>query len=96
MLRVLCALALAVVTTFHVCGATRGKVVDVVTLSADMDNGCSTSLKAIEKCHTCALASLPAHLAAAQVAEVGHVIPVGATLQVSAFQQPAIGPPPRA
>lgn len=84
------------VTTFHVCDATRGTTVAVVALPADSDNGSATSFKVVEKCHTCALASLPAVVAAEQVVEILHVIPVGTTLQVSSFSQSAIGPPPRA
>ena len=84
------------VTTFHVCNAAGGRTVDVVMVSADAEEGCPSPLKAVEKCHTCALASLPAIVAAEQVVEVVHVIPVGTTLQVTPFSQPAVGPPPRA
>jgi hypothetical protein len=95
-LRLFCAFAVALVTTFHVCNAAGGRAVDVVMLSADADEGGSSPLQAVEKCHTCALASLPAILATEQVVEVVHAIPVGTTLQVTPFSQPAIGPPPRA
>jgi hypothetical protein len=94
-LRLLCAFAVAIVTTFHVCNAAGGRSVDVVTLSASADEGCPPTLKAVEKCHTCALPSLPAILAAEQVVKVVPVIPAGTTLQVTPFSQPAIGPPPR-
>jgi hypothetical protein len=94
-LSVLCALTVAMVTTFHVCNAANGRIVEIVALSAEGDGGCPPSLEAIEKCHTCALASLPVILAAEQVVELVHVIPAGTTLQVTPFSQPTIGPPPR-
>jgi len=95
-LRLVCAFAVALVTTFHVCNAASGRIVDVVTVSAESDGGCPSPLKVVEKCHTCALASLPVILSVDQVVEVVHAIPAGATLQVTPFDQPAIGPPPRA
>src|SRR5262245_37862944 len=97
-LRVLCALAVAITTTFHVCGATNGRTVDVVAVAADTDtdDSCPPPLKAVEKCHVCALASLPAILTAEHTVQVADVIPDGTTLQVTPFRQPAIGPPPRA
>ncbi|HEY4167124.1 MAG TPA: hypothetical protein VGM96_10125 [Reyranella sp.] len=95
-LRILCALAVAITTTFHVCGATDGRAVDVVAVAADTDDSCPPPLKAVEKCHICALAFLPAILAPEHNVQVAHVIPDGTTLKVTSFSQPAIGPPPRA
>lgn len=95
-LRLFCAVAIAIVTTFHVCNAADGRAIDVVTMPAQADEGCPSPLEAVEKCHTCALASLPAILAAEQVVEMMREIPAGTTLQVMPFRQPAVGPPPRA
>jgi hypothetical protein len=95
-LRVLCAFAVAITTTFHVCGATDGRTVAVVAVAADTDDSCPPPLKAVEKCHVCALVSLPAILTAEHSVQVARVIPGGTTLQVTPFSQPAIGPPPRA
>ena len=95
-LRFLCAFAVAITATFHVCSDAGGRVVSGVALATAADDGCPPPLKAFGKCHVCALPSLPAMFAAEPDVQVAHVIPDGTTLQVTPFSQPAVGPPPRA
>lgn len=98
--RLVCAVAVALVTTFHVCDATRGNAVDLVSVSmaaADDDGKATTSsLAAVEKCHTCAVASLPAVLAAEPGTMIVRDVPAGTVLRLAAFIEPTVGPPPRA
>ena len=99
-LRLVCAVAIALVATFHVCNATDGRVADIVSVatatSGDVDGTRPSGLAAVEKCHVCAVASLPALLTAEQAVTVVRTIPAGTTLQVTPFSQPTVGPPPRA
>jgi hypothetical protein len=94
-LRLLCALAIAIVATLHVCdAAAAGRTADVVIANPSGDDS-PVAPSVIEKCHLCAVVSLPALMAADAVVCVVRSIPAGTTLHVSAFDQPAIGPPPR-
>lgn len=99
-LRLACAVAVALVGTFHVCDATGGKVADIVAISAaisdDTDSSRPGDLAAVEKCHVCAVASLPVLPASDHTVTVVRAIPVGPTMQVTPFNQPTAGPPPRA
>lgn len=100
LVRLLCALAVAMVTTFHVCDALDGKVVELVSVS-DKTNGDAGkkpvgSLAAIEKCHVCAVVSIPGMAKADLPDSMMRIVPDGADLTVSPFDQPIIGPPPRA
>ena len=95
--RVLCTFALAMVTTFHVCDVAAARVVDVVSAFSDAgDDGTSSDTVVVEKCHICAVVSLPAIITGDDYVKVARSIPPGSTLHVIAFSQPAIGPPPRA
>ena len=94
--RVLCAFALAIVATLHVCDVAAARAVDVVTAFSDADDGTSSDVIVVEKCHICAVVSLPAIITGDDYVKVVRSIPPGSTLHVMAFSQPAIGPPPRA
>jgi hypothetical protein len=94
--RLLCALAVAIVATFHVCdAAAAGRTADVVIAAPSGDEAPSAPA-VVEKCHLCAVVSLPALMAADSTVSIVRSIPAGTTLHVAAFEQPAIGPPPRA
>ncbi|MBN9086407.1 MAG: hypothetical protein J0J01_05825 [Reyranella sp.] len=99
-LRLICAFAVALVTTFHVCDATSANVVELVSLSMKTDDDAgkspSSGLAAVEKCHTCAVASLAVSVPAEPGVAVVRDVPAGTILHVSTFQQPTVGPPPRA
>ena len=88
------------VTTFHLCDALDGNVVELVSVSMKTDDGASKSpssgLAAVEKCHTCAVASLPALVPPEPSMIVVRDVPEGTILRVSTFHQPTVGPPPRA
>lgn len=95
-LRLLCALAVAIVATFHVCdAAAAGRMADVAIAAPSGDDSPSAPA-VVEKCHLCAVVSLPALMTADAVVSIVRSIPAGTTLHVVAFEQPAIGPPPRA
>jgi hypothetical protein len=85
------------VTTFHVCDVAAPRMVDVVLAFSDAsDDGTPSDVIVVEKCHICAVVSLPAIIAGDDYVKVVRSIPPGSTLHVMAFSQPAIGPPPRA
>lgn len=95
--RLLCALAIAIVTTFHVCDMTATRTVEAVpTMSDSSDNGSTNDVMVVEKCHICAVVSLPAILSGDGYVKIIRSIPPGSTLHVTPFSQPAVGPPPRA
>lgn len=84
-------------TTFHVCDVAAARAVDVVPAFSDAsDDGTSSDVIVVEKCHICAVVSLPAIITGDDYVKVARSIPPGSTLHVMAFSQPAIGPPPRA
>lgn len=91
--RVMCALAVALVTTFHVCDVASARSVDlVITDSAEKQ---TVDFVAVEKCHTCAVVGFFA-TAVSSRADTNHTpIPPGAVLSLVPFHEPAIGPPPR-
>jgi hypothetical protein len=99
-LRLVCAFAVALVTTFHVCDAVEGNAVELVPMAMKTDGDTSKSpssgLAAVEKCHNCAVSSLPVGLPVEPRVALARDVPAGTDLQVSTFQQPTAGPPPRA
>ena len=98
-LRLICAFAVALVTTFHVCDAANGNVVELVSVSMKTDDDAgkipSSGLAAVEKCHTCAVDSLAVSVPAEPGVTVVRDVPAGTVLHVSTFHQPTVGPPPR-
>ena len=100
LVRLICALAVAMVTTFHVCDALDGKVVELVSVSDKTNDDAGKkpvgNLAAIEKCHVCAVAYIPGMTKADLPDSIVRIVPNGAELGVSPFDQPIIGPPPRA
>jgi hypothetical protein len=100
LVRLLCALAVAMVTTFHVCDALDGKVVELVSVSdktnGDIGKKPVGNLAAVEKCHVCAVAYVPQMAKVDLPDSIIRIVPNGAELGLSTFDQPIIGPPPRA
>ncbi len=99
LLRVFCAVALAVVTTFHVCGAVSARdlgpapilheVSDASHQAGDID-------VTAEKCHICTVVSLPAILASGATPPVLHVVPSGVSAYLVSRSPSATSPPPKA
>jgi hypothetical protein len=98
-LRLLCAIAIAMTATFHVCDVTAARAVELISAAADdaaIGKGKSADVVAVEKCHTCAVVSLPAIAAPVAFVSPVHWIPQGTVLHLTPFLEPTVGPPPRA
>jgi uncharacterized membrane protein YadS len=95
-LRLMCAIALAVTATFHVCDVTAANAVGLVFAADASDKGKASDVAAVEKCHTCAVVSLPVLAASAASDSPVRGIPSGAILHLAPFREAVIGPPPRA
>jgi hypothetical protein len=98
LLRVFCALALAVVTTFHVCGAASARDIGpspVVHEASDVSHQGGDIDVTAEKCHICTVVSLPAALAGGATLAVLHVVPAGVSPGLISFLPSATSPPPR-
>jgi hypothetical protein len=98
LLRVFCALAVAVVTTFHVCGAVSARDIGpspVVLEVSDASHQAGDVDVTAEKCHICTVVSLPAILASGATLSVLHVVPAGISADLISFSPPATSPPPR-
>ena len=97
-LRVFCDLALAVVTTFHVCGAVSawdfGPTL-IVHEASDVSHQAGDVDVTAEKCHICTVVSLPAALAGGGMVAVVHVVPAGVSADLISFSPSATSPPPR-
>jgi len=98
LLRVFCAIALAVVTTFHVCGAASARDIGpapIVYEASGASHQAGDVDVTAEKCHICTVVSLPAILASSATLLVLHVVPAGVSADLISFSPPATSPPPR-
>ena len=96
--RVFCVLALAVVTTFHVCSAVSAQdigPVPIVLEVSDASHQAGDIDVTAEKCHICTVVSLPAVLASGATVAVPHVVPAGVSADLISFSPSATSPPPR-
>jgi hypothetical protein len=97
--RLFCALAVAFVTTFHVCGiATASAEASTAIFAAAANDGPrdESGPPSAEKCHVCATLSLPSLLAVTD-APLGKVPVRAAPVRgLVSFQTPLSPPPPRA
>jgi len=94
--RWLCALAIATVTTFHVCDAVAARGVDLVTVVQDASDKKAGDIVAVEKCHVCAVVSFFVVVVSLAPEAPTRSIPSGSILHLASFRQPYKGPPPRA
>jgi len=99
LLRLFCAFALAVVTTFHVCDAASARDIGpspaVHEVSGSSHEAGDVDVTA-EKCHICTVVSLPAALASGKVLAVLHVVPAGVSAELVSRPPSATFPPPKA
>ena len=99
LLRVFCALALAVVTTFHVCGAASARDIGPAPIVHEASDNISHQAGDVdvtaEKCHICTVVSLPAALASGATLAVLHIVPAGLSADLVSFSPSATSPPPR-
>jgi len=94
----LCALVVAVVTTFHVCGAASARDIGpspVVYEASDVSHQAGDIDVTAEKCHICTVVSLPAVLAGGATLPVPYVVPAGAAADLISFSPSATSPPPK-
>ena len=98
MFRVFCALAMAFVTTFHVCNiATASASVPTAIYAAGTDDAqpADAGLSA-EKCHICAMVSLPALTQTAEASPDAVAVRQAPVRSLVSFQTSLAPPPPRA
>jgi hypothetical protein len=94
--RALCALAVAIVTTFHVCDIASARSIDILSeIVAESDQTNTTDIVAVEKCHVCSAVHLLAAEIPWSVEELVHLVPYGRIEPLTSISQPYTGPPPR-
>lgn len=98
MFRVFCALAVAFVTTFHVCGIATASASAPMTVQAPETDGASQDEASLpsEKCHVCATVSLPALTQAAEASPGTITVRQAPVRDLVSFQPSLASPPPRA
>lgn len=95
--RIFCALAVAFVTTFHVCGIATASASAPTAISAvatDDAQPANAGLSA-EKCHICAMVSLPALTSIADAALSNTDVLDAPVRDLVSFQTRLTPPPPR-
>lgn len=98
LLRLLCALMVALVTMFHVCGTASAREIGPVAIVLDAttdDDSTDDVGMTVEKCHFCSVVPLLATASAIALPHTPHVVPVAVTAGLLPFCQPATSPPPR-
>lgn len=96
--RLFCAVALAVVTTFHVCGAVSARDVGLAPIvheTSDLSHQGGDIDVTAEKCHICTVVSLPAVVASGATPAVLHVVPAGVSADLASLSPSATSPPPK-
>jgi hypothetical protein len=98
MFRVFCALAVAFVTTFHVCGIATASAYAPMAVQALESDGAPQDEASLpgEKCHVCATVSLPALTQAAEASPGAIAVRQAPVRGLVSFQTSLAPPPPRA
>lgn len=99
LLRLVCALMVALVTTFHVCGAASAREIAPVAIVLDVasDDGSTGDIgMTVEKCHFCSVVPLLATTAVSVAPHAPHPVPVAVMAGLLPFSPHADSPPPRA
>jgi len=96
-LSILCALAVAVVSTFHVCGwaPAGGSPGEYGVYAASVDTPLGESDVAQEKCHVCAVVSLAVDTDVNVMKAMRDVVPAGRLVRLFSVQPQSTDPPPR-
>jgi hypothetical protein len=95
-LRLFCALAIALVTTFHICAnAMAAGSEPTIVCAADRDVPHDADL-AGEKCHLCTVVSLPAFLTAASAVDDSPGSVAASVRDLVSFTPRITSPPPKA
>lgn len=99
LLRLLCALLVALVTVTHTCGTASARDAGPVAIVLDVtsDGGSSDDAgMTVEKCHLCSVVQLPATTMGVVLLLAQHQVPVVASRDLPPFSPSATSPPPRA
>ena len=99
LLRLLCALLVALVTVTHTCGTASAREVGPVAIVLDVTGDGASSDDAgmtVEKCHLCSVVQLPATTMDVVLLRVSHQVPVAIAHDLLPFSPSATSPPPRA
>lgn len=99
LLRLVCALMVALVTVFHVCGVASAREIGPVAVVLDVasDDGSAGDVgMTVEKCHFCSVVPLLATASPTTLPHTPHVVPVAAMTGLLPFSPHAASPPPRA
>ena len=96
-LGIVCALAVAVVSTFHVCGfaSSRGSLGAPGLYAAAVDAPLGDTDVSPEKCHICAVVSLPVEADMDTARPADSVVPAGRLIRLVSLQPQSTAPPPR-
>ncbi len=96
-LRLFCALAIALVTTFHTCGIATAQASEpaFVCATAHQDAPDHADLSG-EKCHTCTVVSLPAFLTAVATVDESTGSVAAPARDLISFTPHIVSPPPKA
>lgn len=98
LLRLVCALMVALVTVFHVCDVASARAIGPVAIVLDVagDDGSADDVgMTVEKCHFCSVVPLLMAAPATLPPHTPHVVPVTVVAGVLPFCQRATSPPPR-
>ncbi|TAJ88885.1 hypothetical protein [Reyranella sp.] len=99
LLRLLCALMVALVTVFHVCGTASAREIGPVAVVLDVtgDDGSADDVgMTVEQCHFCSVVPLLATASAIMLPHTPHVVPAAVVAGLLPFSPHADSPPPRA
>lgn len=98
LLRLVCALMVALVTTFHVCGAALAREIGPIAIVLDVagdDESAGDIGMTVEKCHFCSAVPLLATAAPTMLPHAPRVVPVAAMTGLLPFSPHVDSPPPR-
>ena len=98
LLRLLCALLVALVTVTHTCGMASAREVGPVAIVLDSGSDSGSSDDGgltVEKCHFCSVVQLPATTLYVAQLSAQHQVPAAITHDLLSFSPSATSPPPR-
>jgi hypothetical protein len=98
LLRLVCALMVALVTVFHVCGTASAREIGPVAVVLDVagDDGSTGDIgMTVEKCHFCSVVPLLGMASATVLPHTPHLVPVAVMAGLLPFSPHADSPPPR-
>ncbi len=97
MLRMFLALTVAIVSTFHVCGYASVQASEPTFAASVLSSGepQDAAEMTVEKCHLCAVTSLPALMMSAAAIDAVRIVPSAEPVRLLSFLPATTAPPPR-